>query len=328
MKLLARTFDTLNLLHVRFDNEGTPMVECVVCSVRKGKISVGEPVSIPDITTEKSRLSKALVIMAVSGKGVVTKEASAEGIVETVTSDPATFLWTRNADGSISFVRHARLKHTLSALAEAGIVPLGTECLPDDTQERLVAEAWRFWSERLKWKAILKPSAEGSQLAQLFAKRLMLPVLGTVLLALMVNFILSSRVRDEFKAAGSELAALEKSASSAAASSESRRAALEGFSRTLPYRFSWLGDRIAAATPEKVILNELSVAPIIKGIEAGKPVRQNERTVVIRGESSSPEAIASFAGALGELSVGTVALSSVEQDREQNLLTFTIEMKL
>jgi hypothetical protein len=328
MNLLSKILDTLNLLHIRFSDNGEPTVEMVACNVHKGKVSTTDAVLVPDIATVKARLKKAPVVVAVSGKGVVTKEASAGGILETVTSDPATFLWTHSAAGSVSFIRRERPSKMLAELAGAGVVPLYTECLSDGETLSLTESAERYFSDRLKWSTVLKPSVEGSGLASMLARRIRLPVLGVVLLALIVNFALSAGVREQFGAASMELAALRKSVSSVAANSESRRAAIEKFSRSLPYRFSRLADRIAAAVPDKVVLSELVIAPVTKKVESGKPVVQDERTVVIRGESSSPEAIAAFTGELGKLGIGTVALSSVEQDRERTGLTFTIEIEL
>ena len=328
MKVLSRIFRQLNVLHVRFDNDGEPAVDLVSSYVRKGKVETGETRALSGIETEKEVLKTAPLIVAVSGKRVITKDASSGGIVDTVTSDPETFLWTESADGNISFVRRSQLVKIAAELTDAGITPLYTECLPDGSGEQLTAAAERFLLERLKWNTVLKPSVEGSQLASLLAKRIQLPVLGIVLLALMVNFMLSSGVREDFQAANTELTALRKSAATSTASSDRRQVAIEQFSRSLPYRFSWLSDRIAAAVPEKVVLTELNLCPVTKNIEAGKPVQQRERIVVIRGETSSAESVASFVESLGGLGAGAVRLSSVEQDKERSLLTFRIDIEL
>ncbi len=326
MNTLSKILNRLRVLHIKFGSEGEPAMELVPYRVRKGKVETGETRTLSGIEAEKSVLNKAPLIVAVSGKGVITKDTSAGGIAETVMSDTETFVWTKSGDGSVSFVRRSQFAKIRTELHEAGVTPLYTECLSDGNAEHLAAVASRFYAEHMKWKIVLKPTAEGSRLASLLAKRIQLPILAIVLLALMVNFMLSSGGHEDFQSASTELAALRKSASSATASSGRRQAALEEFSRTLPYRFSWLSDRIAAATPEEVVLNELSIAPVTKNIEAGKPVQQNVRMVVIRGETPSAESVASFAESLGGL--GTVRLAAVEQDREQAILTFRIDMRL
>ncbi len=327
MKVLSRILDKLNVLNVRFEPDGELATAFVPYAFVKGKLTAGEQKPVEDLGTVKETLSKAPLIVAVSGRGVITKEAAAGGIAATVTADPETFLWTVSG-GRISFVRREQLAAVTDELEKHGIGFLYTDCLPDEEETSLTGVAERFYAERLKWKHILKPSPEGSSLALLVAKRLQLPVFGVLMLLLIANFMVSSRVGENFQAAGAELAALRKSSSAAETSSGRRQAAIEQFSARLPFRFAMLADRIAAAVPDKVILNELSIAPLTKNMEAGKPIQQRERTVIISGETPASESVMAFVESLAGLKAGTVRLASVEQNKEKAVLTFKIEMEL
>lgn len=327
MNILSRLIDRLNILSVRFDDSGGYAIALVPYIMKKGKPEAGERKNAADTEAVKEALVKAPVVIAVSGKGVVTKGISAENIVSTVTSDPGKFIWTVE-DNSISFMRREQLVGLLRELESAGIVAFSVECLPDDSMDNLSAIADRLYSEKLRWKRVLKPSAEGSQLALLIAKRIRLPVLGIVLLMLAANFAVSPKVSEGFASANAELNALRKSTSTAASANDRRKAAIEQFSNRLPYRFSWLADRIGSCVPEKSMLGQLAIFPLVKNVETGKPIQQRERIVVISGETPDPESIASFVRSLGELGVGTVKLASVEQDRDRSVQTFTIEIEL
>jgi hypothetical protein len=303
-------------------------VELITYRVKKVGVEILATLKLFDIKAAKELLGKAPSIVVVSGRGVMTKEVSAGGIVETVTSDPETFVWTNSSDGHISFIRRSRLAEIMERLAETGITVLYTECLQNGGTDMLATVAERFYSEHLKWKRVLKPTTEGSGLASLIAKRVQLPILGVLLALLVINFVLSRGIRDDFQQANSELIALQKTHSATAKSGDRRQTAFEEFSHTFPHRFSRLSDRIAVAIPEKVIINKLSIAPIKKALEAGKPIQQSDRLVVISGESPSAESVASFVESLGALDIGTVMLSSVEQNSERSLLTFLIEIEL
>ncbi len=319
MKLLSRIVGRLNVLCVRFTSEGETTLSLVQYIFSKGK-SISVDVS-------GKTLSNFPVIVLLSGRGVVTKDVSAANIVESITSNPETFIRTV-MDGKISFVRREQLETVMNELGKSNIHPLRIECLPVDGEQLQERYIEKFCLECLHWKVALRPSAEGSVLASFIAKRFLFPSLAVLLLILLVNFAVSSRVEKEFNSANFELAALRKTSSAAAASNDKKEAAMEQFSHRLPHKASSLSDKIAAIIPEKVVLTELSIAPLLRHLETGKPVQQNENAVIIRGETSLSEEVAEFTEALTELRLGAVRLVSVEQDEERMVLTFRIEIAL
>lgn len=326
MKVLARILDKTTLLWARFTDGGE--AECVMidCTLGKSGIGLGERKAVGDFLPLKSELSRRPLIVAVSGKGVITKPVSDE-TVTAVMAAPDKFIRSVNG-GSISFMRRSQIDGILEKLNDAGVVPAAVECLPSDEDSSLIAACRRFYDERLKWRNILKPSAEGSALAMMAAKRIQLPIFGIIFCLLAANFVVSPQVRNEYNSSVAELEALRKSAATAASTGGRKQAAIEGFLKRPPYRPSVLSDRIGAAVPDRVTLTELNIYPVLKTIEAGKPVQQRERIVTIRGESPDSEAIARFAASLGDLGIGTVKLSDVSRDKDRALLTFVIEIGL
>ncbi len=327
MKILSRILRRLNILCIRFTDDGGEVFSVAMYTFDKGKPVFKEIKPLPDPAVEKGALEKAPLVAVVSGKGVITKDAAAGNIAKTVTSDPATFLWTISGD-RISFVRRTGLTAATERLKDTGIVPLYIECLPGENDETMAEVVERFASEHLDWRRLSKPSVEGSSLASLVAGRLMLPVLGVLLVALLANFMVSPRVNGRFQEATATLAALRKTSSAGVETDRRRQAAIEEFSHKLPHGAATLSDVIGAVVPEKIVLGELGIAPVTKALEAGKPLVQNRDVITIVGETTVSEAIAQFTTTLAELSLGTVRLASVQQDRERSVLIFRIEITL
>ncbi len=300
MKIISRIADILNIRCVRFTDGGTE-ISTVACNSNGGKPLGG---------------GRAPVVMIVSGKGVITKDASA-AIAETVTSDPATFIWTISGD-KISFMRRDQLAEVAQGDA------LYVECVSEITDDTLAGVAGRFRTEYLSWRRVLAEHV----LASLVSRLLLLPVLGILFAVLMVNFAVSARVNDSYREAGAQLKALRKTSSANAETDERRQAAIEEFSHRITHDTDRLSDLIAASVPKKITLDELNIAPVLKTPEKGKPVTQSENMIIIRGVSSASEAITEFTEALAELRLGTVRLTSLLRDRERTTLMFRIEITL
>jgi len=301
MNPLLRIVGRLNLLRVRFTDDGAE----------------SSTVSYDLLNGKPMRDGRAPVVMVVSGSGVVTKNVSDTGVVAQVTSNPATFVWTVSGE-QISFLRRERL-----AKFENPAV-LYVECLPHVDDDALSGVVERFRSQYLSvWRVLSVPP-----LASFVTKRLMLPVLSVLLLALLMNFMLSGRVDSDFQAASAELAALRKTSSADARVSERRRAMLEEFSGVPQIHAGFLSDRVAAAVPQGVTLSELAIAPLSKVPEKGKPVQRVGDVVVVKGVAVTSAMVDEFFNALEGLRLGTLRLTALERDAETKALNFKIEVEL
>jgi hypothetical protein len=272
----------------------------------------------------------APLVMVVAGKGVVTKPASAP-VAATVTGDPATFVWTvtgpdsgsgtgpdSDTGGTIAFTRRDKLAEFLSPAV------LRVECFSKIDDHALVTVAKNFRDTCLSWRKVVGESS----LAEFVARRLMLPVLGVLLVVLVFNFVVSGGVANDFREANAHLAALRKTSSAEAVTGERRREAIDRFASRLPVDASRLADLVATVVPDSIVLNELAIAPLLRTPEAGKPLQQHLRTVIIGGETTSPGSITVFNESLGALRLGTVRLASLKQDVERGKLIFKIEITL
>ena len=122
---------------------------------------------------DAAAVAKGVAAVTVSGHGTVAKPADSQ-LAARVRGDRATFLWSEH-DGRIAFVRRERLQGVLTELAGAGIHPQRIDvCVPPATA---VQELFAV----LGWRQLLRPTAEGSSLAQAVVRRAALPVLGLFL---------------------------------------------------------------------------------------------------------------------------------------------------
>lgn len=128
---------------------------------------------------DAAAVAKGVAVVTVSGHGTIVKPADSQ-LAARVRDDRATFLW-REHDGRIAFVRRERLQGMLTELSEAGIHPQRIEVSapPDAAARELLAG--------LGWRQLLRPTAEGSSLAQAVVRRAALPVLGLFLCLLAAN---------------------------------------------------------------------------------------------------------------------------------------------
>ena len=112
---------------------------------------------------DAAAVAKGVAVVTVSGHGTIVKPADSQ-LAARVRDDRATFLW-REHDGRIAFVRRERLQGVLTELSEAGIHPQRIEVSapPDTAAGELLAG--------LGWRQLLRPTAEGSSLAQAVVRR-------------------------------------------------------------------------------------------------------------------------------------------------------------
>lgn len=167
MKLLSRILGSVRVLEVTL-TAGGYTVRTWSC----------KPGGIPQqVDQVPESVARSIVAVTFAGHGVISKSSEATGVSARVRSDAETFVWNER-EGVFSFVRREKLRPVLGELAGAGIYP---QCL-------LVAEppedAARTVLGRLRWRMLVRPTAEGSALAQAVVRRMGLPILGLFLVLL------------------------------------------------------------------------------------------------------------------------------------------------
>lgn len=311
MKLLQHLLSSVRVLEVVLTSDSHTIAAWRCRAGRTAEQMAYDPATI----------AKEVVLVTVTGHGTLSKPAASE-LAARVRSDEETFLWNDH-DDLISFVRRERLQGVLAELSEAGIHPQAVfvALAPDAAVAR--------WREGFRWRQLLRPTAEGSSLAQAVVRRAALPVLGLFLCLLAANAAVAPSLNTRRQTLQKELSARERSASTAADATDRQRTLLAEFSARPAASRAVVCDRIAEAVPAQVVLTQLSVEPLTKRFEAGKPLQRQEQTAVVAGTAPAAGDVSTFVERLaGAACCRTVRLTNVERERDAERLVFRIEIGL
>lgn len=266
-------------------------------------------------------LAGGVVGVTISGHGVVRKPASSE-LAARIRTDSETFTWSEH-NGILYFVRSERLSPILAQLTDTRLVP----------QRILVgfspAEAARKVTDLLGWKSLLRPTIEGSALAQAVVRRIKLPLLGLMLAMLSINAFFTPRLAMRRQELYATLATHEKLLEKSESNDDRLQALCSDFSTRETPSLAAVCDGIAAALPKAVILTRMEVNPLEKRFVAGQPLQVRNRVVVLSGIATTSSEVTQFIDALwAGIDVVSVQLTTLKQERVGNCLSFNINIRL
>lgn len=316
MKLLPRILDRIAFVRAEFAPNGNYRTEVFLW--RTDGIT----------PAERSAVKNALPVVVACGHGVVTKPADSQ-IAARIKTDAETFLWS-SAGGTTSFVRRERLEALTEELAAEGIVPMRIFCADAnaDFGETAGEFARQLYGE-LRWRMLVRPTAESSSAAQAVVRRMALPVLGALLCVLAANAVLTPGLNARHQTLQQAVAVRERTASTTASAGARQRDLLAEFAGRPAVPRAVVCDRIAGAVPERVVLTQLAVEPLTKRFEAGKPLQRLEGRVVVCGTAPGASDVSAFVKRLSEtVCCREVRLTNVEKERDGDRVTFRIETAL
>lgn len=271
---------------------------------------------------DAAAVAKGVAVVTVSGHGTIVKPADSQ-LAARVRDDRATFLW-REHDGRIAFVRRERLQGVLTELSEAGIHPQRIEVSapPDTAAGELLAG--------LGWRQLLRPTAEGSSLAQAVVRRAALPVLGLFLCLLAANAAVAPSLNTRRRTLQKELSARERTASTAADATDRQRTLLAEFSARPAASRAVVCDRIAEAVPAQVVLTRARPSNRSRCVSRrGSPCSGRSGRLSSRARLPAADDVSTFVECLaGAACCRTVRLTNVERERDAERLVFRIEIGL
>ena len=270
---------------------------------------------------DPAAVARGVAVVTVAGHGTVSKAAGSQ-VAARVAADAATFLATESA-GQLAFVRHARLQPLHDEFAAAGIRPQAVfvALMPETAAAR--------WQEGFRWRQLGRLTDAASALAQALVRRAALPVLGLLFGLLATNALCGPSLGRRRQQLQEEIAARERSVSTAADATARQRALLEEFAARPSVPRAVLCDRIAAAVPEGVVLTRLAVEPLAKRFEAEKPLLRHERTAEVCGTAATAGDVTLLVERLAaQACCRAVRLTHVERERDAERLVFRIAIEL
>lgn len=316
MKLLPRIFGRIAFVRAELAPDGSCRTEVFL-----GRCGVLAP-------ADRAAAKNNLATVVVCGHGVVTKADDSQ-ITARIKADAQTFVWS-TTEGRTSFVRHERLQPLAQELAGEGIVPVQTFCTETGMDFGKAAEAFAGQIyDGLRWHGLVRLTPESSALAQVLVRRAALPLLGIMLCLLAANAVLSPQLDAQRQVLRAEIAERERSASNAATAGARQRELFAEFAMRPRTLRSVVCDRIARAVPERVVLTQLNIEPLVKRFETGKPLLRRKNFALIVGTAPAACDVSAFVQGLSELACcREVRLTSVERERDGERLTFRIETVL
>jgi len=334
MSIVRKILSRIDVLVVTFTDGGSYNLRLVKCRYGRGEVTAEEEAQqAADVGELRKELASTPVLVLIGGYGVITKQADAAAdIVAKVTAGQSGFRWTLAAN-ELSFVREEQLRTLEHALDETKAKVVAVQCAPlhRDTDLRQIAGEYAAWwyRESANVRAVLRPSAAGSAMAQLMAQRLRLPVLAMVLLALMINATSSSGVRARYEAANVELQVLHRAIGQTDDATRRQQELIREYRRALPHKISLICDRAAMVLPDGVMLTSLAVQPLLRSIETNRKAMFAYDRIEITGHASTSAAVSDYITELAALGMAAqVQLASMERDRDSGLFNFKITLEL
>lgn len=312
MNLLRYIFGRVAVVDIRFLPDGTTDKRVFLCRRNGDALLSEEPLNV---------LAKRYATVAVcSGAGVISRPLRGDAAEARIKSDGGEFVWNET-DNGISFMRRDAFAAAIPSMNDDAVLQrIYCDLSP--------TEAARRFRESVAWRDVFRIDDRGSALCLSIAKRAMLPVLMTYLVAVAAGTVLRSRYDSRGQALQAELASLDAARRSASASSAEYDRMAGAFAQRLPMKYSVMCDRIGAGVPNGIRLTALDIEPLSKRYKVGETLRRTERLVALTGRCSEPSSVVVLTDYLSEQRLfAGVELRSITRTRDGDM-EFKIEMRL
>lgn len=334
------------ILVIRLEKDGEPKISMSSID-RKGKELIVEEFD-DRVELEKigTRNIKDPVLLMITGHGIIRKVYRGDEMNERerITNNDE-FLWDclvkENGDNVIAFTRKDRVSFYLEKLEQNQVpvidIHVGNVVIEDsvtfeqemDTRKTSILLADQFYKNGIKWKELARAGKRGNILSSLMIKRIKLPLLLCLLGLLLVNYLWNSSVREKYVRQQAELTLLEKNVSNREKLSREMEQVIREFKGKGKNSFTPVLDKIASLVPEEVILETLTLNPLVKTLEDNKPLITREGFIELAGITSNPEKVTAFTSKLtGCDFTRQVKLISLDKNRESGVFNFKIRVGL
>lgn len=312
MNLLRYIFGRIAVVDIRFLPDGTTDKRVFLCRRDGDALLSEEPLNV---------LAKRYATVAVcSGAGVISRPLRGDSAEARIKSDGGEFVWNET-DNGISFMRRDAFAAAIPTMNDDVVLQRIYCDLPP-------TEAARRFRESVVWRDVFRIDDRGSALCLSIAKRAMLPVLMTYLVAVAAGTVLRCRYDSRGQALQAELASLDAARRSASVFSAEYDRLADAFARRLPMKYSVMCDRIGAGVPNGIRLTALDIEPLSKRYKVGETLKRTERLVALTGKCSEPSSAVALTDYLSEQRLfAGVELRSITRTRDGDM-EFKIEMRL
>ncbi len=327
--MLNRIINRIIYLKVSLEQEGDVRITACPVRYRKGEIEYGKKQGLVSAKEwAGKRPAPVAVVVGVTGQGVVAKNVRPGDAIREKVVRGTDFLWEEYAgegeERRLVFVRKEAPAEFLETVHHLKVTVVAVFPLDEEgggEAEKITA----VFREQFTFRNLLKTDRQAGQLANLLAAKIRIPVLACLFLMAAFNFGIHPGVSGEHDRLRSELLFLKRESEERRGNDRRLSAFLETYGNGAAFPFSRTADRIASLLPEPVRLTELSLVPLQKSPERGKPLQLQANTVRLKGRAEREEAIGRLTRLLSEdPSFRQVRLTSLAKQPEEAFFTFEI----
>lgn len=279
---------------------------------------------------------KYLVLLLVSGYGVITKKAetsSSKEVIDNIINNNDTFYYNISSekDGErVDFIRNTQIQSLKQVFIElripiCDIKLLSTKENPDNKQ--IINIIQEFVLQNLTLKNIIKPSERNSAITLSIYNRFRNPVLTVVFIVLLTSLLSKNYMDKKNNALAVEVGIIQKELGDENNLVKQKNELFQEFDKCIEWKFCWLCDRIAGTVTDGMSLHNLSIQKLIKKLENNKSIELQSNVIIVSGSAANSDLVSVFMEDLKKESfVKRITLLSTIKSKETALFNFTIEL--
>lgn len=190
-----------------------------------------------------------------------------------------------------------------------------------------------FCHKKIKISDLRNNPIQANKFSLVAYYKLRLPLLLFFFIILLGNFLLNSRIRQEYEAVKSELY-LNQRKNKQQLDNQKKQGRIQLQFESIPKRsLALIADRIASYVPPQIILNSLVISPL-EGtgknfISRNKELKFNNNLITVKGETEIPGGISLFTQYLDSDNLfSNVKIHSLVKEKDSSLFTFELNVEL
>ena len=322
-------FRQLGVLHVFLETEGMRADFYRFRFAGREGVGCVEKQSGIDYRNLTKKVKSLPFMVILTGNGIVSKSVVQENDsgIRRIKENPELFWQERKPEGKtpeIVFMRKQRQEELMTVFRENGIpvvwVGLGKKEIPDG----MVAD----WFAKNNGPGCLWKNGPGGELlAALLFRRWLLPFSVGILVLLVGNLSIHSRLRERYDSRQQEWDIKMKSVETERGETKKNLELFREVYGPKQKYFAGIADEIGGNVPEGMVLTELEFSPLKGKPEKGKPLEFRKQGVIVRGRAGNTGEVVLFVRRLAGLKeFRKFCMTALDQKKESANFQFEIEL--
>ncbi len=333
MGALKYIINKLLLFELCTSNDGNSIKVWIV-STKRNRTTLVEQKHLNLKNIDKLKNWPAIIL--ITGDQVIEKRLKDADSIQKITEN-SELLWSLypqmdTVEQTISFVRKELAEELKASLERNNIYILekwiNKNVIPD--REQMISD---FYKRRFNLSDVYKNPFQANLLSLVVYYKLRLPLLLLLFIILLGNFLLNTRIRQEYEVIQSELY-LNQRQSKQQQDDQKKQGRIQFQYQSIPNRsLALIADRIASYIPSQIVLNSLTLSPL-EGmgknfISQNKEMKFNYNSISIKGETEIPGGVSLLTQYLdGDHLFSNVKIKTLIKEKDSSRFTFELNVEL